>query len=568
MVQAVNRHRRDLTALAAPETDQADRAARTLTDDVLTDSSSRKRFLLRAAAGGAAARADVAGAGALHLVAAHRAERRVDVDDDDLLVVARLVLGDRLLDAGQRRLRALVGGEDAEVGPLLLRQVVDGEAAEDVVDERRGETKLAVVGEAGGLELHVRVLPHVGRQRHAVLQAEADRDREGVHDPGEGRALLRDLDEHLTRPAVVVLADGDVALAVGDPERERARPAPAGQPLTDRLLHDHDLLVGEALLELGHLPGELGRDRGLRFAVALLRRRQRLGDLAPVAVDGDRLDAHAPRLDVDLGHLLDRRLLRNVDRLRDRSADERLHGRHHPDVAHRLDGDVAHRAGEHRQVLGGDVRRTQQRLVLVDVGDDVSDLVLGVPEPAQRTGHRLVDDRHRPAADELLHLHETEVGLDAGGVAVHQQADGPGRCQDARLRVAHAVGLAELDRFVPRLLGGAEQLGRHQLLVDLRDLVAVHAKDVEHVLAVLRVARERTHTRRGLRRRGVRVTCHERGEGAGPRLALRAVVRETLRHQQRAEVGVARDRAAGTCGCSWRSARSGSRRCRRGSPAR
>ena len=62
-----------------------------------------------------------------------------------------------------------------------------------------------------------------GRERHAVLETEADRDREGVHDPGQGRALLGDLDEHLTGAAVLVLADGDVALAVRHPEREGVR---------------------------------------------------------------------------------------------------------------------------------------------------------------------------------------------------------------------------------------------------------------------------------------------------------------------------------------------------------
>ena len=90
-----------------------------------------------------------------------------------------------------------------------------------------------------------------------MLEAEADRDGEGVHDAGQGRTLLGHLHEHLARPAVLVLADGHVALAVGHPERERARRPPAGQPLPDRLL-DHDGLALEGLLQLGHLQGQLG----------------------------------------------------------------------------------------------------------------------------------------------------------------------------------------------------------------------------------------------------------------------------------------------------------------------
>ncbi len=138
---------------------------------------------------------------------------------------------------------------------LLVGEVVERQPTEDVVDQAGGDPQLGVVGDAGRLELHVGVLADVGGQRHAVLEAEADRDGEGVHDAGEGRALLGDLDEHLARPAVLVLADRHVALAVGHPEGEGPRPAAAGQPLADGP-DDHRLglarlLVGERVLQLG-----------------------------------------------------------------------------------------------------------------------------------------------------------------------------------------------------------------------------------------------------------------------------------------------------------------------------
>ena len=148
--------------------------------------------------------------------------------------------------------------------------------------------------------------------------------------------------------------------------------------------------------------------------------------------------------------------------LRDRPADEGLDRSHHPDVPVVVDGVVAHRAGEHGQVLGRQVRRADDRLVLVDVGDDLVDLIRAVAELAQGPRHGLVDDRHRSAADQLLGLDQTEVRLDPGGVAVHEQADRAGRCQHRRLRVAHAVLLRQLDRLVPRLLGGREQLRRDE----------------------------------------------------------------------------------------------------------
>ena len=78
-------------------------------------------------------------------------------------------------------------------------------------------------------------------------------------------------------------------------------------------------------------------------------------------------------------------------------------------------------------MLGGQVRRADDRLVLVDVGDDLRRLRGRVPELPQRPRHRLVDDRHRAAAHQLLQLDETEVGLDAGGVTIHHEADSPGR---------------------------------------------------------------------------------------------------------------------------------------------
>ena len=97
--------------------------------------------------------------------------------------------------------------------------------------------------------------------------------------------------------------------------------------------------------------------------------------------------------------------------------------------------------------------RADDRRVLVDVRLDLLDLLVGVADRLQRHRDRAVDDRHLPAADELLELHEREVGLDAGRVAVHEERDRPGRREHRRLRVAVAVHLAELDGLLPRARG-------------------------------------------------------------------------------------------------------------------
>ena len=90
-----------------------------------------------------------------------------------------------------------------------------------------------------------------------------------------------------------------------------------------------------------------------------------------------------------------------------------------------------------------------ERAVADRIGLDLGDLGFAVAERAQRLRHRAVDDLEVAAAGELLELHQREVGLDAGGVAIHHQADGAGRRDHGGLRVAVAVLLAERERVVP-----------------------------------------------------------------------------------------------------------------------
>ena len=112
-----------------------------------------------------------------------------------------------------------------------------------------------------------------------------------------------------------------------------------------------------------------------RLLRALLRvGAQRLCRLRAVAVDRQRLDAQAPRLRVGVGDVLDRRLLGQVDRLRDRARDERLHGAHHLDVAHVRDRPLADSHVEHRQVLLGQARGADDRAVLGQMRLDLLDL--------------------------------------------------------------------------------------------------------------------------------------------------------------------------------------------------
>src|SRR4029453_6484798 len=64
-------------------------------------------------------------------------------------------------------------------------------------------------------------------------------DREGVHQTSESRALLAELQEHLTKAIVWVGPGGEVPLRATDRERDRLGWAPLRQALADRaVLHD------------------------------------------------------------------------------------------------------------------------------------------------------------------------------------------------------------------------------------------------------------------------------------------------------------------------------------------
>ena len=77
----------------------------------------------------------------------------------------------------------------------------------------------------------------------------------------------------------------------------------------------------------------------------------------------------------------------------------------------------------------------------------------------QRQRHDAVDDLEVTAARQLLELHQREVGLDAGGVAIHHQADGARGRDHTHLCVAEAVRGAEFQRAIPGQLGRGHQRG-------------------------------------------------------------------------------------------------------------
>ena len=300
-----------------------------------------------------------------------------------------------------------------------------------------------------------------------------------------------------------------------------------------------DGAVLDDLLDRG-TDGVLGLLGDLGLLLLLLLGGEGLADLAVVAVDRERLDAHLPGLEVDLFDVLDGGRLRQVDRLGERAGDPRLDGRHHADVAHRGDGTLAHGAVEDLVVLGLQTGGVDHIAVVGDVGDDRLDLLLLVAQAAQGLRHGAVDDLHRAAADELLELDQGEVGLEAGGVAGHRETDGAGRGDDRRLGVAETVLLAEADHVLPGLRGGGPDRRVQVVHAEGRGVgVGVLLHDALVRRGVAGVAVVRADDRGELGGALVRRAGHQRGDGAGEGAAAVGVVRVAGGHQQGAEVGVA-----------------------------
>ncbi len=219
---------------------------------------------------------------------------------------------------------------------------------------------------------------------------------------------------------------------------------------------------------------------------------------------------------------------------------------------HRGDRLVGEALGLQRRMV--DAGRLAERAVADGIGLDLGDLGRRIAEHAQRFRHGAVDDLEVAAAGELLELHQREVGLDAGGVAVHHQADGAGRRHHRDLRVAEAVAGAELDDAVPGALGVVDHAGlRAGLVVERhrrrRDRLiagalavsraAVVAHHPQHGVAVLLVAGEGAKLLRHLGRGRVADAGEDRGQRAADLAAGVAVIGNAGRHQQAADIGVA-----------------------------
>src|SRR5207302_7198277 len=89
-----------------------------------------------------------------------------------------------------------------------------------------------------------------------------------------------------------------------------------------------------------------------------------------------------------------------------------------------------------------------------------------VAQRAQRRGQRLIDNLEVAATRQLLELHQREVGLDAGRIAVHGQGNRAGWCDATDLGVSIAMTFAKRERAIPTIASRGEQVGRTKRLID------------------------------------------------------------------------------------------------------
>src|SRR5579863_1058947 len=103
------------------------------------------------------------------------------------------------------------------------------------------------------------------------------------------------------------------------------------------------------------------------------------------------------------------------------------------------------------------------------ISRDRFDLVTIVTQATQSFRYHPIDDLEISTAGEFLEFYESEIWLDAGCVAIHDQPNRAGRSDHRRLGIPVTVQFAKRQRAVPRLARGLNQLSVQAVFVIERD---------------------------------------------------------------------------------------------------
>ena len=147
------------------------------------------------------------------------------------------------------------------MGEIVPAEIRDRELSKDIVKDRGGVLDRVIAlhgargfksGEGEGVDIFL--------ERHAILQADRDRDREIVHERAEGGALLVHVDEDLPEAAVAIFAGAEIDLAAADAGFLGVAFAPVRQALASLRAFDepfNDLLTDDcgAVMDIGSNQG-------------------------------------------------------------------------------------------------------------------------------------------------------------------------------------------------------------------------------------------------------------------------------------------------------------------------
>ena len=143
-----------------------------------------------------------------------------------------------------------------------------------------------------------------------------------------------------------------------------------------------------------------------------------------------------------------------------------------------MDGALARgrlqRAIEDGQVLGLQVGSSLDGPVGVNEIHNLCRLLVGITKLEERFGNNVIDDLDEPAAHQLLVFHQSQIRLNARGIAIHHEADGAGRSKHGDLCVTEAMLHAAPERLLPNALRRLPERIGNVARVNARERLLVH----------------------------------------------------------------------------------------------
>src|SRR5207245_8532234 len=189
---------------------------------------------------------------------------------------------------------------------------------------------------------------------------------------------------------------------------------------------------------------------------------------------------------------------------------------------------------------------------LLNVRDDVLDFLGAVAQAPERLRHGTVHNLQHAAPGEQFVFHQRDVRFHPGGVAVHEEGDGAGRREHRDLGISIALLPSEGERPVPTFAGLFLEVMKFLARLNFFDRFTMKPDNVQHGFDVFFLERlidvgatrivitlERADGAGNFRRLLVSAPAHDGGKGAGQGAAFVGVVRQTVAHDQGAEVRVA-----------------------------